>query len=311
MRANLLLHPDSLKQNPKDSEEMYMEKFSKFTNDIRDILASGLDDHFLISSTLFDTPLMGDKNIFELSNSLGNDEKVIMYSILTNEASIEDCTVLDYMDQCKYCKDEETCSTIAILNAELSATVDTEYIQFENYEIVYGYSSWQTFRRQILGNHPGAPTDFISSAKILFPNLFFHSHCENSVTGYLGCIPRRIVYYLSCMNDKLNSYKASCGTTQAKDILEGFSTKYGLDKLGSMEMRPKHKPRFTYSFIDKNGNTRSVCCEPHLKIIQYDTNHVPSLKEQCCKFNARIYFHFGFPDIQDGKILIGSIGPHA
>ena len=311
MRANILLHPDSLKRNPNDSESEYMEKFSRFTNDVQDILINGLDDHFIFSTSLYSAQLFEAKTIFELSEMLGREEKDIIYGILTNTAEIEDCSIGEYKNRCQYTKGEEVCSTMAILNEETTETNDNEYIQFENYEIVYGYGSWQTFRRQILGNHPESASDFISCAKILFPSLFFHPNCENSVADYLNCIPRRIVYYLSCMNDNLIQYKNSCGTCQANDILEGFSVKYGLDKCGSIEMRPKHKPNFTYSFMDKNGNCQRVCCEPHLKINKYDSNYSLSISDRLKSFNARIYFHFGSPDIQGGRILIGSIGPHA
>ena len=70
----------------------------------------------------------------------------------------------------------------------------------------------------------------------------------------------------------------------------------------------RKKPRLTFDFRTNEGGRRDVLCEPHLKITQIDSNCTSTV--HYLTFNPRIYFNFGEPTVEDGKILVGSIGRH-
>ena len=119
------------------------------------------------------------------------------------------------------------------------------------------------------------------------------------------------MYYLSCLNDKFcdvyTKYKEEC--CQANTILENFSSIYGLDKEGSLQRNATNKGRWTFNFHGNNHTLQPVECEPHLKITQEDKN----CKKQDIDhktFEPRIYFAFPNPDVENGRIPVGSIGKH-
>ena len=190
-------------------------------------------------------------------------------------------------------------------------TYPINYITFDKYQIVYGKESWHTMRRQIMGNHPGTPNEFINECRVHFPNIIFNDNCEVSVANYLNLVPRKIVYYLSCMNDRLQAHMATSLTTDENVLLADFCGKYGFDEAGTRQSTPQKKKAYQFKFLksgceDKPCNYKTITCDPHMKIKFCDSNCKVVIKD----FVARIYFHFGDDEIAKGKLLVGSIGPH-
>ena len=316
MKTTLYIHSEALKCASNESESNYKNKFCGFVKDLVFIHNMKMDDHFCVSKNLCMEPLCNGRDIFSIADeTLCGDEIDILYRVLANTAQECDLPLSQLKELCLYHAEEAECCTLAVLNSDKDMEKkDNPYITFDCYEIVYGKKDWITFRRQVLGNHPETPNRFIESCKLLFPQLFFHSNCTESVSGYLDKIPRKIVYYLSCLNDRFVLFRETFSSTQANDILEGFAGKYGLDKEGSIERNAQHKKSFTYMFPVSNNllgvAEKKVICEPHLKISKYDENYVKQRGDDEAHFNARIYFSFGDEDVVPGKILVGSIGPH-
>lgn len=315
MLANLYIHADSIKYNGIDTESEFYSKFSLLLRDLSEIRNQyGEENAIKVSPCLSLVKLFKEKTLFEVISFLEPEERNFIYSVLYNTSEECDLPLCHLLELCKYQVDEIECNTIIFLNKETNnqpQQFPIDYITFNQYEIVYGKDSWHTLRRQIMGNHPGTPHDFMQAAIIHFPNIVFHPNCESSIVGYLDKIPRKIVYYLSCMNDKLLEHKSLTGISDENILLVDFCGKYKFDEAGTRQSTPIKKKSYQFDFLkqgclDEPKNYKTITCDPHMKISSCDCNY----KNAPNSFAARIYFHFGDNDIAPNKLLVGSIGPH-
>lgn len=323
MIANLYLHTESFKYNGKDSLSDVVDKLKNLIKDLRDIIYQYSNENiFKIPTEMFSCPVYKTQTIVEFAaENLDGEQCSILYSMFANTSDDYSINYEDLRQKCQYCKNEIEVNSIVVLNCENVTTNKSTYnqdayIQFDNYEIVYNRQSWKTLRRQILGNHPGTPQDFITECRKYFDILYINDNCVKSLSSsnFLETIPRKIIYYLSCLNDVFFKVKER-HTKQDKDansILEDFSGEFGLDEPGSLERNPQKKPSLTFLFNiedeTKNNHIHKILCEPHLKISKADDNYSSSTINYRT-FHPRIYFNFDHPDFP-GKIFIGSIGPH-
>lgn len=170
------------------------------------------------------------------------------------------------------------------------------------FQIVYDTQSWLKFRRHFLSLYPKNAAFFMSECTKYFPDILFHANNWNTVGGILPEFSTKIVYHLSALNDKFR--ESQDGHRNRQQVLDHFSLNCHLDETASLEGEASRKPKFTYEFSNSSGGKRKICCEPHLKL--------------CSSGNAgdntyyfhRVYFHEGFPDFDDGRILVGHIGEH-
>lgn len=336
--ANLFLHPEKIKHNGKDSREEVERKLRVLVNDMAEIRCQDSDENlFFIARELPCTKIYQKTILIDFAEeSLQNEEKGLFYSILGNTSfSSDDISIDELMKKCRFSETETEVNSIIVLNEPMQneeinsdanekkpekeekvthRTIINDYITFENYEVIYNKRSWIHLRRQILGNHPGSPDEFISECRKYFSNLTIHDNCIASLKDndfeYLEIIPRKIVYYLSCLNDifpkLIKSYKVG---SDPNIILADFSGTYCLDKAGSLQQNPDKKPNLTFEFIKKSDKSACrVLCEPHLKIEIEDSNCKKSIDHRI--FHPRIYFCYTSPEIDNGNILVGSIGKH-
>lgn len=321
MIANLYLHKDAFEYNGTDAQEQVKDKLRAFADDMRDIVYGHSDENvFCVSSEVLTCEVFtGVTLINSISSYLDGDQVAIMFSVLANQSEEYSHSLEELKSMAKYRPEEDSVTSIVYLNKSRSEMDLTHFIQFDDYEIVYDKSSWITLRRQILGNHPGNPTSFVLECEKYFTDLAIHSHCVESLQDdnyqYLDIIPRKIVYYLSCLNDGFKTIKERHRdqAPDANSILSDFSGCYGLDEPGSIERDPGKKGSLTYVFKrtkcdpDESPDV-SMLCEPHLKISQPDPNREGGIDYKT--FHPRIYFHFGDEKVEGGKILVGSIGAH-
>lgn len=317
MIANLYIHKDAFQYNGTDSKEQVEQKMRALANDMRAVVYANSDENiFYVSDEALNCEVFSGVSLINApSVFLDGDFSGIMYSMLANTAEEYEEPVEVLQTKTIYRPDEEEVNTLLYLNRSSTERDKAHYIQFDNYEIVYNQSSWIMLRRQILGNHPGTATEFIRDCRKYFCNLAIHDHCidtlEDENYQYLNIVPRKIVYYLSCLNDGFCAVKESHTTTatDANSILEDFSGQYGLEKPGSIGRDVSKKPLLTFPFsstADPNVKIEMLC-DPHLKISQPDFSNQPVDYKS---FNPRIYFHFGDTAVENGKILVGIIGKH-
>jgi len=336
MDALIVLHPDGLRYNGKDSYEDVVKKVRAFVTDLAKIIRPQNqalpfgNDSVRFSHGVFTVHVFEDKTLFDIaSNAFIGEEADLFYSFFDEQGYTEELPFDALQDLSKYRKEEKICTAVAVLNSVPQTFSDEKerrakenekkrnYITFEKYEIVYDQRSWQFFRRQILGNHPGNAKEFVSQCRRLFDRLQFSEDCESSVSGYLDKIPRRLVYYLSCMNDSLkdhycSEYTETNGRMNLNSFLANFSGEYAFDENGSMEMDTPNKEDYTFRFAasDRENTDARICCDAHMKIQHYDSNCTLQEAVRGEKCHGRIYFHFGDSGNASDRIKIGSMGKH-
>lgn len=322
MNANLYLHIKSFAYNGIDTEEEVAEKLRRLLADMRDVIYQEKEyNKFKVPTQLYRCCIYKNLTIIDLASKyLDGEEQVVMYSILVDMSDDYDMSYEELESKCLYTREEQEVNSMVVLNRlsvmNQGVRQNVQYMQFDKYEIVYNNQSWITLRRQILGNHPGTPEFFIKECRKYFKNLLIHNNCVLSLSAdnYLRIIPRKIVYYLSCLNDKFHEIRLQhAGNNQnANDILADFSGRFYLDEPGSLQMNHNKKKELTFVFEgkDNQGTIRSqqVICEPHLKISQEDSNY-SGKSINYNSFHPRIYFCFEH-SFKTGQILVGSIGPH-
>lgn len=336
MIANLYLHPDTFIYNKVDSKEQVAEKLHALVDDMTKVVYEhGSENKFKVPLSLASVTVYGDMTIMDLAEEcLEPDGKGVFYTMIGDTSDeYDDVSLEELRGKCHYREDEQEVNSILVFNipeedlsdeqkaeneteAKLShQTIVNNYITFDKYEVVYSKQTWLHLRRQILGNHPESPTHFIAECNKYFPSLFFHGNCSTSLVdsdfNYLETSPRKLVYYLSCLNDKFCEvcYEHKLKGSDPNTILADFSGRYGLDEPGSLQQNPEKKSLLTYCFTRNDMSKCDIVCEPHLKISQEDKNSKVKNIDYS-KFHPRIYFNFADPDIEGGKILIGSIGKH-
>jgi hypothetical protein len=239
----------------------------------------------LLSDLLFN-PLNAKKYLDrDVYNAL---QKIIIESEQTTHSSEEVIEVLlpEYNHQ--------LCHGLIAFNA-------VDAIQPE-FQIVYNLQGWFDFRRYFLGQYPKDANFFISECRKYFPNLIFHNNTITTIQDIIDDFRKKVIYHLSALNDKFR--ESQDGLRNRQQVLEHFSGNCSLDETASLEGHANRKPYFTYNFINNKGNPQSVCCEPHLKLCKSDAPGDNTY------YQHRIYFHEGFQNISDNKILVGHIGEH-
>lgn len=336
MKANLYLHPDTFIYNNVDTIDQVTARLVSLVDDMTKVITDyGSENVFKVPMSLLSVHVYDRMTIIDLAQScLENDCIGVFYTMLADTSEeYDNLKIEELRERCLYRPDETEVNSILVFNIpeedrrgnEMTGgeeedkkkhrSIMNDYIVFDKYEIVYSKRTWLYLRRQILGNHPEAPSFFIKECRKYFPDLCFHDNCVYSLVdadyNYLETSPRKLVYYLSCLNDKFNSVCESHkdSGSDANTILADFSGRYGLDEPGSLQQNPEKKSLLTYCFMRNDDTKCNVVCEPHLKISQEDNNcRVKNI--DYTKFHPRIYFSFSNPNIENGKILVGSMGKH-
>lgn len=303
MIANLYLPTDSIRYNGVDSEEEVENKLKSFIKDLVYIEQYKSENIIYIGSDIYETKITSDKNIFAVAEMLAYEESNLIYSVLGNTSEMCLNPLTDLIEACQIDTDEECTTIIAFNTIQVPDTV---------HYIIYDKTSWFTFRRVMLGkHHKNDPVFFIEECRKYFKELYFHENNKVVVGKYLPKSAIKFIKYLTALNDSFKDYKVNNPGVNTNDMLANFSRLHEMDDLASLQANPSKKPHLTFVFDAINSNTKlsykkSILCEPHLKICYPDNPTDPDRYDYC----ARIYFHFGDSEVQNGKVLIGSIGPH-
>lgn len=324
MKAILYIHIDAVKYNGTNTNG-FVKNLKKFVRDLQEIDCwDAANNKIVVSEDIWIASVCNGMTFPNFINKyLERDEVNFMYQILANTSNKTNITYRELQENSIYKSDEKECISLIVLNelknesdeisSEENQVPQNPYMTFDNYQIVYGRDSWFCLRRQILANHPGDANSFMQDCRKYFPDLTFSKDCENRLeTKYLVGIPRKIVYYLSCINDCFSNFRKNHANPNSINLLlADFSGIYGMDEAASMQRTPEKKEQYSFEFYKyKSRTTKKVCCDPHFKIRHYDENCLSAIKEDGEKCYGRIYFNLGDTDIHPTNILIGSIGPH-
>lgn len=329
MVAHIYIHPDNFRYNKVDSEAYLASKLKSLVNDMEEVVYEHNDENkFFVVPGLFEIDVFYKEQLIPFVNkSLTGDEQGVLYTMLADVAEGTDTMTLEELEsRCHYRPEEENPTSMVVLNAsEEDDEVEEEkgeskdYIQFDHYEIIYGKDNWRTFRRQILGNYPGSAANFIAECDTYFPELQIHRNCISSLCDenydYLKTSSRRIVYYLSVLNDCFKGVyekyiKNGELTYTPNAILADFSGIYRLDIPGSLDAEPSTRTARTFEFKSKWTDAQvRLYCDPHLKIELPDKEYCGTYRK--LDFHPRIYFHYKYEiETMTMQIYVGSIGKH-
>jgi len=293
MIAQLYLLSESLKYNGKDTECVLLKKMNAFVEDLKYIYKYREENRIMIDPAIYNVNIFFGKKLFDIIDLLERDGRNLLYSVLGNTSSQTDLKMEAIKNECLN-HNQDNCSAILAFN-----TIENIV---EEVIIVYDKQSWFDFRRKFLGKYPQDSDYFIEECKKYFENLFFHDNNKKSVNGYLSNFSIKIVKYLSDLNDDFKPfYEQNRNISNTNDLLKKFSVMHSHDEHASLQGNHEKKDMLTFTF-----NTQKICCEPHLKISKSD--RYP--KDPKDDYAVRIYFHFGLINVENGRILIGSIGPH-
>lgn len=187
------------------------------------------------------------------------------------------------------------CSNETLIN-------DSDIVKDESL-LINTLQNWYHFHRTFLELNYTDETYFYNELPKYYENIFFHSNVENTLKtlkGGLKNFVKQISLNLMHLNDHFNYVLEKYALREALSI---FSKLYPIT--ATLEGNINRKKDLSFDFFNSTSKTtKSIYCEPHLKL---KTNDNPGNKH---RYNNRIYFHCGIPEIEDGKILVGYIGSH-
>jgi len=181
--------------------------------------------------------------------------------------------------------------------------INNSNIVKDNSLLINTTQNWYHFHRTFLEQNYTDETYFFNELPKYYENIYFHSNVEHTLKtlkGGLNNFIKQISLNLMYLNDYFNSVFEKYALPEA---LSRFSTMYPIT--ATLEGNMARKKDLSFDFLNSTSKTKkSIYCEPHLKL---KTNDNPGNKH---RYNNRIYFHCGIPEIEDGKILVGYIGSH-
>lgn len=347
MLAHLYIHPDKIRYNTLISEEEYAANLNSWAKDMSYIIMHhGKENKFEVHSDIFFTSILGCSNIFEYLATHNRIAMGAIMQIIGKQGENSKFTCAEVEEKSKYREDEQECHALVVLNEpgyadnpnfqekvlnalcenperdekeiiqelkeeweKVHAEYDSrrEYIEFDQYAIVYSRNSWKHLRMQILGNHPGTPEEFLKNCQEYFTNIEFGSSCVDEIEDCLEKMPRQIVKYLYCVNEEFDKFfVANQDKGDLIRILEGFCGRYRFDTVSSPQ--GGHTDPEDYTKKDRTGVERS--CGYHFKINQTDPN-CKGDDGNHEKKHCRIHFNYQAKAIPpQSKMFVGLILRH-
>lgn len=292
MKADLYICSETFSHNGIDSIIDVTRKLSSFQMMLEKI-AEHQDDNTLyvdqkdfVSIAIFNDGKSINDILSEYQTSIavyGKDVLTLLFSIFKrcNNASV----CLDDMKAYLDIEDESNCNAIIVLNPLKGYE--------EHVQVLSNIGSWFIFRREYLAKYPVDQHFFLTETKKYFPNLCIHEKTKTTLKDVLYSHPRRIVTYLSILNDFLIPEFTSNVGLDFVAFLSWFASKHNLD---GASFEGKKDDKFIFTFPD---GTKAYC-EPHLKMHKDDAGN----QNQHC----RIYFKS--PKNSDKMVYIGCICQH-
>ncbi|WP_373002631.1 hypothetical protein [Sulfurimonas sp.] len=138
-----------------------------------------------------------------------------------------------------------------------------------------------------------------------FNNLKFQNKIDDTLKtlegGGLKYFSRDIIKSLVCLENEFKTILNDNHQDVRKSLVK-YSSMIGLST--TIEGNADRKPDFTFGFKKDDKSAISVCCEPHVKLCN------SSKSSDSTYYYNRLHFHVGQEGVEEGKILIGSIGYH-
>lgn len=300
MVAEFYIVAESFQENGDLNSQEIEAKIISLAKDFSYIKQYREENRLLIHPDIYSINFINGYTISDLVNNhegangqMDRDARNMLKKIVF-ESALTDCSTSDVIQVLLPEHNENLCHGLIGFNS--IDGVDASL------QIVYNRNGWFNFKRYFLSLYPGTPNFFINECIKYYPDCHFHDHNRESIRPILGGFAKKITYHLSALNDRFK--ESNVAPRNRQQVLDHFKVNCRLDENSTLEGDASRKHTFTYEFMSNDGGLRKVCCEPHLKLCKSD-----DAGDSHYYYN-RIYFHEGFADIENGKILVGHIGQH-
>ena len=300
MIAEFYIIADSFEQNSDFSKEEIESKVKSLAEDFVYIRNYKDTNRLLVHPSIYEVTFVGDTSLLDLlyneekaNENLDRDARLALKKIII-ESEVTTHTAEEVKEVLLIEHNQNRCHGLIGFNIVENVLPEKQ--------IVYNLYGWFQFRRYYLGLYPKDGNFFIDECEKYFPNIVFYENNRITVGTILDTFPKRIIYHLTALNDRFK--ESEDGVRHRFQVLVHFSGNCSLDDIASLEGNAKRKPDFTFEFIDDDKKVQKICCEPHMKLCTSDVNGDNT------HYTHRIYFHEGFENINNKKILVGHIGEH-
>lgn len=265
MIANFYIIPESL-SNESLNNEKFLTSLQSFVSDYHNFLEFKEENKIIIQRDVFDVVLPNGKTLAEFLYSHDSEiqgKELSLKQFLSSiflKLSNQDVDIEIIKEKIK-CNSIENCFGIISLHK-------IEGLADEN-QVIYDKDSWYGFRRFHLGLYFNDEKYFIDECKKYYPKLYFHDNNYDSISKILNSFSKKIIFHLNGLNDVLPSLLEKKDFKNHTDLLIMFSTEASLDENASLE--GSNKNRLKFDFYNKNGETESLVCEPHIKLCFNDS----------------------------------------
>lgn len=292
MKADLYVCDDTFKYNGSDSVADVKIKLSDFLIMLDEVRKYKEDNSlYLVKENFGKTVVFGDKKtindiISDYKSSIliyGKDVLTLLMGIFKHCKNSK--VSLNDMKEYLTIEDEQNCSAILVLNP-----LD-EYQ--EHIQVLSSVDGWLKFRRYFLAKYPGDEEFFLSESKKYFPDLRIHENTKDTLGDVFASHHKKIVAYLSVLNDCLIMEFNASGNRDFVSFLTKFAGDHHLE---GASFEGTKDDKFNFSFPD---GTKAYC-EPHLKMFTDDSGN----KNQHCRI------HFKKPSENEEVVYIGCICEH-
>lgn len=295
MIAHLYISHYSFQHNGKDSNDEVKKKLFNFKELLEKIqnyqdenILYLIDDQFLNTVILQKGTTVQDLLSYDIAVSLLSKDIYTLFLSLFKKCKKYDMLfeqVLDLLSK----NDKDNCHGMIVLNK-------TDKIA-NSYQVLSTIDGWYRFRRYFLAEFPGDEMFFLDESKKYFPSVRIHESTQKDLKDVLKSHPKRIVEYLSILNDHLID-DISRHSSNLDTFLPWFKSKYNLD--GASMEGEKDRKRFDFKFLNEKDEEFIAYCEPHLKMYKNDRGDD---NQQC-----RIYFKK--PSVCEKVVYVAYIGKH-
>ncbi|MEO5369692.1 MAG: hypothetical protein H7833_06405 [Magnetococcus sp. DMHC-1] len=279
-----------------------VENVESYFSDLTMLLKKAKQDKcrlWIKSTALYGINLINNDMVDNLSSVIIN--QIVFYELIYGKNHLlEHDTKMLLMVQIEQCKDIDcevdkpaptTADQVRVWkdNGQAAACIVLRSGKTRTPPAIYDEKSLLEFYREVPAMVNCTETEYIAHAAISFPRLHFKKGIDTEFRRFQEPYPsirNKISQALAVLNDQLEDIRGACGQEWAK-IARMLTIKIGFET--SPESPNTHGNRVAMRERHAEFSGHDVCCDWHVKF-QPTTD--------------RMHFHFGKPEIANGRILI-------
>lgn len=299
MKAKLFVNSNSFKYTENTTVDSFSYNIAVFT-ELLNYIGKFDDDIYIDEKSFYETEIFPDKSLSDLlfKDRQEYDCKDTLDLLLTLITKITQIPS-DMRPLPELIKDKNVCSALLVLDKHSDIDIENEK------QVLATKQDWIEFHRNcLISIRLDDPEEFLKESECYFEKLIIHPDNKFTLSKIYKTHLKRLVEYLSIMNDcLLNEYKESRDTSDDfVSFLKSFASSHS-KKIDGASFEGSFKNDFKkekfYKDFCINGSSKKILCEPHLKMDKDDKGK---------RRPGRIYFKA--LKAEDSFVYIGIITDH-